>query len=99
MMKNFRFEGLVRLQRLMYNHLSTGFILVLPSTNNAEAFGLVQLDAAITANIIITAEVGTESSNLFCWKRGILQNKVQPCWSNFRYSKINYKPQKHGRDF
>jgi len=62
-------------KRLMYNHLSTGCILVMPSTNNAEAFGLVQLDAAITSNIIITAEVGTESSNLFPEKQGYYKIK------------------------
>ena len=62
-------------KRLMYNHLSKGCILVMPSTNNAEAFGLVQLDAAITSNIIITAEVGTESSNLFAGKEGYYKIK------------------------
>ena len=62
----YQIRGLGKItKRSMYHHLNLGCILVMPSTNNAEAFGLVQLDAAITSNIIITAEVGTESSNLF----------------------------------
>ncbi len=74
--EKFQIRGLGKIsKRLMYNHLSKGCILVMPSTNNAEAFGLVQLDAAITTNIIITAEVGTESSNLFPGKEGYYKIK------------------------
>ena len=74
--EKYQIRGLGKIsKKLMYNHLSRGCILVMPSTNNAEAFGLVQLDAAITSNIIITAEVGTESSNLFPAKEGYYKIK------------------------